>query len=115
MNFDLKYAFLEMLRQLESNHLKVVIVPQKEPTNCGASIRIVEERNCEWYREFCSEFPSNRKTRSIKFKTKIKRRNVIRLLKILSSGKKSKSKYVEILTEYAQYEINKLKQEIENG
>lgn len=92
----------EMLYELEDNHLSVVLIPQKEPLNHGACLRKACSHNAEWYQEFCGRHESNRKRIYRNFKTKIKRRETIRMLNRLIEKGNSESKYAEELIEFAQ-------------
>lgn len=79
----------ELLTDLLASRLEVILIPSRDP-DCamrGGMIRAAQERNADWYREFCREFPSNRKWQNKKGRTKIKRRETIRGLKELISGR----------------------------
>jgi len=95
------FCLKEMLFELESNHLSVALIPQKEPSNHGACNRVACTHNAEWYQEFCGRHESNRKQIYRNFKTKIKRHNVIRLLNQLINRGKSNSKYADELIGFA--------------
>lgn len=73
-----------MLQELRSNHLTVVLVPAWPEKHCGHMIRSVESQNPSWYRELCRMFPEYSKRSLFKFKTRLKRQEVIRVLKILA-------------------------------
>ena len=64
-----------MIRDLESNRLRVVII---------SPCRVAVEHNPLWYREFCSQYQSGRKRSWAKFDTAIKRQNTIRALERMS-------------------------------
>jgi hypothetical protein len=106
---ELKEILSEMLCELESNYLEVILIPQKDPPNIGACNRAAVCINCEWYRQLCSEFESRRKRQYRKFKTKIRRQSIIRILNRLIDGKCCHSKYVEWLIN----EAEKRKRELE--
>lgn len=101
----LKSSLTEMLYELQSNRLEVILVPQEEPVNCGACIRVPKRMNCEWYREFCECFPGKPKKNSRKLNTKIRRKETIRLLKRLISGQEVKSKYKDYLLAEAEQKL----------
>src|SRR5688572_32242163 len=73
------------LMELESAQLEVVLIPAPEPRHSTHQVRAVQEQNCEWYRQFCEEHPSNR--RGSKLRTKIKRRLTILALLALANGR----------------------------
>lgn len=45
-----KAVLCEMLYELQSNRLEVILVPQDEPANVGACTRMAVAFNCQWYR-----------------------------------------------------------------
>lgn len=65
-----KAVLCEMLYELQSNRLEVILVPQDEPVNVGACIRVAVAFNCQWYRELCDAFESNRKRKYKNLKQK---------------------------------------------
>lgn len=79
-----------LLTDLRKNHLSVVIV---------GTCRVVESRNPEWYQELCSMHQSYRKRprKTFKSDTKIKRRDILRLLTRLAEGLPASSRYIEDL------------------
>lgn len=102
MNERAKYKHL--LRELESNHLEVVLIPSGD-AECamrGGMIRAVQSQNAEWYRIFCKQHGSNRSDlmRWSKFKTKIKRAHTKRALNELISGK-CETPYAKDLAKFA--------------
>lgn len=102
MEKEIEWNLREMLFELQNNHLQVVLVKQINPPNPGACIRIVVSRNADWYRKLCSEFESKKKSKSIKFKTKVKRQRVFNILHRLIHGEEVKSKYAEWIMKYAE-------------
>jgi hypothetical protein len=90
-----------MLMELEANKLEVILVPSRVPECAadGGKIRVAVSQNVGWYRRLCSDYPvpSSRK----KKRTTVKRREVIRVLVRLASGKETKSKYKDYLEEVA--------------
>lgn len=78
-----------MLSDLQACRLEVILVPSRDP-DCamrGGMIRAVQEQNADWYRNFCKQFPSNRRWQNRKGRTKIKRRDTERGLRELIAGK----------------------------
>jgi hypothetical protein len=98
---DLQDSLHEMLAELESAKLEVVLAPcRKPPPNVGAMIRVASSVPPLWYRKLCGEHLSKRGARRGKPDTRIKRANVLSLLRVLCRGVMSKSKYApEILRE----------------
>ncbi len=90
----------QMLAELESSCLEVVLVPARHRTNEGASVRCAISKNALWYRRFCAAFPSDRKRNNAAFDTRIKRAGTIATLNALISGR-SRSKYAPDLLRIA--------------
>ena len=85
----LRRAAQEMLAELDSSRLEVVLIPSRDP-DCamrGGKIRAVQSQNAEWYRKFCDQHQSTRKRRSFKSDTKIKRAHTRRALLEILSGR----------------------------
>ena len=82
-----------LLAELESMQLQVVLVPARRRNSETDCIRVAVEKNPDWYRRFCARHPSSRGTRRGKFDTRIRRANVAAVLKRISAGLPSKSKY----------------------
>jgi hypothetical protein len=86
-----KDAALDLLIELESTRLEVVLMPSHD-WDCakrGGRIRVVQSRNCKWYRDFCSSYQTNRKRarqRRNYSDTKIKRRETVRALERMIDG-----------------------------
>lgn len=91
-------AFASMLRELEDNRLEVVLVPSLYGEG---KIRVVQWRNPEWYRSLCAVYLSNRKRKHALPDTRIRRHNIVAVLKRLAQGLPSSSVYVKDLTEIA--------------
>lgn len=49
-----------MLAELEAYSLRVVKVPAPDPRFTGHGIRLVDEQNAEWYREFTAQYGKRR-------------------------------------------------------
>ncbi len=89
-----------MLDLLESHQLEVQLVPlnpRLRGFNEGGMKRVVANKNTEWYRRLCSKHLSSRKRNHRKPDTKIKRQNILRILRRLAEGKSSTSKYADEL------------------
>jgi hypothetical protein len=85
---------LEMLLcELESSCLEVMLVPLRRPANVGGCYRVASNRNATWYRQFCGRHLSVRMRHRRLPDTRIKRRDIVRILSRLSTGTTSRSKY----------------------
>lgn len=95
-----------MLEDLMSNRLSVCLVPSQEP-DCalrGGKIRCVEGRNPDWYRDHCAAHPSARRERfgsRGRERTRIKRLDTLRVLRLLADGVGSVSGYAPELVAVA--------------
>lgn len=88
----------QLLNELESHQLQVILVPlnpRQRNYNDGGMKRCVADKSPRWYALFCAQHPSSRGVRKGKFDTRIKRKNVLRLLRRLSAGLPSCSKYAD--------------------
>lgn len=93
----------QMLGELESSCLEVVLVPSRQRVNECGCIRVAVSRNATWYRRFCARHASGRIRNNAAFDTRIKRRNVVRTLNAILRGR-ARSKYVpELLRIAARY------------
>lgn len=91
-------ALTTMLNELESHQLRVELVPlnpSKRGYNEGGCRRVCSDKNPRWYSKFCARHTSSRGIRRGKHDTRIKRRNVLRLLARLANGLPSTSKYAD--------------------
>lgn len=91
----------EMLYELQTNHLEVILVPQDDPANVGACNRLAVGFNCEWYRQLCDDYESHRRRKYKKFKTRIKRKHIEFVLQKMIAGVPVQSKYCKWITDYA--------------
>jgi hypothetical protein len=94
-----------MLAELESHRLEVALVPlraDRRGYNEGGCKRVVVDRNPRWYSELCRNHPSSRVRNHRKPDTKIKRANVLRLLRRLVDGLPTTSKYAAELMRRAE-------------
>ena len=108
MDQELKFILYEMREKFCSNRLKVILIPDPDPPNIGACLRVASNSNTEWYREMCLDFPSCRKKQYRKFKTAVKRKSIERILNRLIEGKKSTSKYAQWILSYADSRLSDL-------
>lgn len=97
----MKYTLQDMYYDFMEHHLEVILVPQSDPPNVGACIRVASRSNCQWYRDLCSNFEAKHRVKYRKFKTKVKRKEIERILNRLISGKSCKSKYADWILTYA--------------
>ena len=96
----------EMLAELQSQRLEVVLVPSREGVGM---IRAVSEQNPEWYREFCRLYPSRRRRSHLKqeFDTAISRKTTIKGLEHLLEG--------NVTSPYAERLLNFINRRLKNG
>lgn len=99
---NLQNEFAQLRDELESSALCVILVPAPEPMHSGHMVRMAVECNPAWYRDLCERFPSSRIRNRAKSDTRIKRRNVLRILDRLAGGKPSTSYILPYLIRAAQ-------------
>ena len=102
MKTDTIRVLQDMRYELQSSRLEVILIPRHFNDHGGCKLRAAQSSNCDWYRQLCSEFESNRSKKYKKFKTKIKRRNIESALDRLCSGEQSKSDYADWLIAYTE-------------
>lgn len=90
-----------MLAELESARLEVCLTDAPRPVFTGHMIRTCFDRNVAWYRKLCDEHPSGRVRRSTHSDTRIRRRDVTRLLEKLSNGTPTRSYIADALVKIA--------------
>lgn len=78
----------QMLNELQSNQLEVVLVPSKDPRHEGHMVRKAVQRNCEWYRRFCSQYTKNPRPLARSVRTKIVRGHTERILTSMIKNRK---------------------------
>lgn len=109
-----------MLYELLSNELIVILIPADEVKHTGHCIRVCESQNALWYQDFCGKYKSNR--RGTKWRTRIRRRETIKALKkliatcnreIVFNSIKDEI-YIERLIEYIVNHTEKQSDEIES-
>lgn len=85
----------EMLYELMENRLVVCVVPGNDGNvnDDGRKVRAVTSQNVEWYQELCLAYPSTRIRKNLSPDTKIRRKNVVRVLERLIATGKSLSMY----------------------
>ncbi len=92
--------FEQMLAELESQRLEVVLVPLNPKLrgyNEGGCKRVCSNRSPRWYSQLCSRHLSSRIRNHKKLDTKIKRLSILRILQRLRDGKGTTSKYADEL------------------
>lgn len=96
----MREAAESLLYELESQCLDVVLVPRPDDDTHGrCKIRVAQESNPDWYRDFCAEYESRRtrpRMRRHKLDTKIKRQHTVAALERFLAGK-IESEYVDRL------------------
>lgn len=100
---DSRPGLEQMLAELESSCLEVILVPSRDRVNEGGCIRVAVSKNCTWYRRFCGRHASSRIRRNTAFDTCIKRRNTLRALNALIAGKPAGKYAAELLSIAARY------------
>lgn len=80
-------AFLDVCLALPDKRLDVCLGSAPKRRFTGHMIRVVNERNPQWYRDLCADYPSSRRIRRCKFDTVIRRQGVIRALQEISDGR----------------------------
>ena len=111
----MKRILQEMYWDFCEGRLEVILVPQRDPPNPGACLRMATSANCDWYRELCGDFESARKRHYRHFKTRVKRREIDRVLRRLLAGKPTTGKYADWIIAYAaekKNNMNKLRKEM---
>jgi hypothetical protein len=93
---------IQMLNELESHKLEVMLAPSRRSDRREWDmIRVVCDAPPRWYRNLCNRHPSSRGVRRGKFDTRIRRRDVLRLLERMASGRPVVSKYAPELAQLA--------------
>lgn len=98
---EVREALQQMLDELESSTLQVVLVPERRRTHECGRIRVAISRNASWYRAFCARYLSSRKRKNLAPDTCIKRQQTIRSLIRLLSGHPPKGSYAFRLLQVA--------------
>lgn len=87
-----------MLNELESHCLRVELVPlnpRMRNWNEMGMKRVVTDEPPKWYRRLCQSHTSSRAIRRGKHDTRIRRANVLSLLRVLTTRGRSWSKYAD--------------------
>ena len=103
-NTSVTDAFQLLLDQLESHRLHVILVPlnpRLRNYNEGGMKRVCADVSPRWYSRLCHNNPSSRGVRRGKADTRIRRANILSVLRRLSAGLPSRSKYVPELMQIA--------------
>lgn len=83
-----------MQAELEANPLVTILAPSKRSDRRDHDmIRVNVSQPPRWYRRLCNRNPSSRGVRRGKFDTRIRRANVLSLLRTLLATGHSRSKY----------------------
>lgn len=93
-----------LLNQLESHQLHVMLVPlnpRMRNYNDGGMKRVLVDQNPIWYRRLCADHVSSRAIRRGKYDTRIRRQNILRVLRRLCANQQSRSKYAPELLRIA--------------
>lgn len=101
-------AFELLLADLQSNQLVTILAPCRRACNEGGCVRVNMSENPKWYRKLCAAHASSRGVRRGGFDTRIKRRNVSRLLEKLAAGAPVKSKYADELRKIAEKKFGEI-------
>lgn len=109
LNSEIITAAAIMREQLRRNRLIVVLVPNQTDPHSPRKLRAVESQNPAWYRDFCDSYQArcSRPRNRTKSDTCIKRRNTIRALMEIETGR-ADSEYAIRLLPYIQNEIEKM-------
>lgn len=95
----------QMLQDLLSGYLEVVLIPAPDEAHSGHCVRAAQSVNAEWYQEFCSQYKSctgrGRRRRS-RPRTFIKRANTIKALEDIIDGRKT-GIYIERLLSFRDF------------
>jgi hypothetical protein len=98
-------AAQELLDELESSRLEVILVPQRIHTNEGGCVRVAISKNVRWYRAFCAAYTARRFKKNAKgvkvpyqrknaaHDTLIKRSQVVNTLRAIAAGRPAPSCY----------------------
>lgn len=81
--------------ELESQRLTVVLFPAPRPAFEGHMIRVPIEANTAWYRKMCQDYAAGA------HRTKVRRNNILRVLKRLAAGQRTTSHYATYLLKTA--------------
>jgi hypothetical protein len=101
---DLRPYYQQMLDELDSGWLDVVLVPSRrfECYRRGGMVRVCQGQNADWYRKLCAKYSSSRTRKNHLHDTRIKRANVRSTLKVLIAGRKTPSYLVPDLKREAE-------------
>lgn len=93
----------DMLTELWECQLNVCLIPStdEQTKEDGGMIRVAISKNPEWYSELCSSHIRKSKKKK-KFRTIIKRRNILEILEHMINSGFTKSKYGQYLLSIAE-------------
>lgn len=93
-----------MLDDLLHQYPEVIVVPAPQPRHCGHGVRVVTERNPEWWSDFTACYPKNRKVprKNGKPDTRIVRKRIVQVLSLWLERGWTSSIYAEHLLEVAE-------------
>jgi hypothetical protein len=103
MTEEQRMAYEQMLNELEAHMLVTVLVPSKRSDRRESDmIRCNISVPPTWFRRMCARYPSSRGIRRGKFDSKLRRANVLSLLRGLATGRPVRSKYLADLAGIAE-------------
>lgn len=112
----LSHALWSMYNELNNAHFDVILVPAPVPMFSGHKVRMVNVSNPQWYKDICSQFITCRNNVRRKYRkhvdTRVKRQDILALLKRLATGQDVNSKYKDCLLTVADRINDAIEQEI---
>ena len=99
---QVRKALRAMLAELTSHKLEVVLAPSKreEIAERGGMIRVLLDRNADWYRRMCADHPSTRKRDKRAPDTRIKRKDTILALEDMLRTGRAVAPYEHMILKY---------------
>jgi len=94
-----------MLAELGERELEVHLAPAPEPAFTGHMVRVVANSNPPWYRAICERHPAGRKRKNRHFDTRVKRRDMVRILQELEAGLSPRGIYADELRAEALHRV----------
>jgi len=80
-------ALRMMLAEMSIHRLEVTLAPSKRDPDSGSKIRVVMDKNADWYQRMCADYPSTRKRMNRAADTAIKREHTVTALeKVIKTG-----------------------------
>lgn len=98
---ELRYAMLELGKELKDNRLDVALSPAPDGTD--RMVRVVQGENPEWYRRLCRQYPSAARRAHSKreFDTRVRRYDVATTIRVLATRGRSASQFAKFLVDEA--------------